>query len=224
MIPCSVVQIQQTETAGRGEQRRTGRTLVACNCAWTTAWVQDGAAWTQRVRHEAAGRPGLATGWVNRAEPSRRTRASRALVFARPGRVFIQSRNGADLTDAFPDIAQAADAFGEDLVLDGELVVPFHGRLDFAELQARARRRGRIAVAVAAARPAFLITFDVLEAAGTELLHRPYRERRELLERQKPAESFSWKDSSDHAERVLPLGVMCVDSSYSGDLSPLAAA
>lgn len=102
----------------------------------------------------------------------------RAIVVTRAGRVLVQSRHGADLTRAFPDIAAAAAAVGEDFVLDGELVVPAQGRLDFAALQQRARRRGRTAIQAAEQNPAYLITFDVLEASGTELLHRPYRERR----------------------------------------------
>jgi ATP-dependent DNA ligase len=66
--------------------------------------------------------------------------------------------------------------------INGELVVPHEGRLHFGELQRRARRRGRGAVQAAAERPAYLIVFDVLEAGGTELLARPYRERRAILE------------------------------------------
>ncbi|MFD7303722.1 ATP-dependent DNA ligase [Streptomyces pharetrae] len=104
----------------------------------------------------------------------------RALLFARPDGVLVQSRQGADLTPAFPDIAAAGA--GLDLVLDGELVVPARGRLDFGELQRRARRRGRSAAQAAAEAPAYLIVFDVLEADGTELLARPYRHRRAVLE------------------------------------------
>lgn len=82
----------------------------------------------------------------------------RALLFARPGLVMLQSRNGADLTLAFPEIAAAASALGEGLVLDGELVVPFEGRLHFGQLQHRARRRGRGAAVAAVEHPAYLIT------------------------------------------------------------------
>lgn len=106
----------------------------------------------------------------------------RALLFARPGAVMVQSRQGADLTSAFPDIAAAAA--GLNLVLDGELVVPAHGRLDFGELQRRARRRGRSAAQAAAEFPAYLVVFDVLEADGAELLARPYHYRRAVLEEQ----------------------------------------
>lgn len=106
----------------------------------------------------------------------------RTLLFARPGHAFLQSRNGANLTGAFPELAAAALTLDRPLVLDGELVVAHAGRLHFGELQARARRRGRGAVHAAADRPAHLIVFDVLEAGDTELLARPYRERRALLE------------------------------------------
>ncbi len=94
---------------------------------------------------------------------------------------MLQSRQGADLTSAFPDIAGAATGLGEALVLDGELVVPYEGRLHFGELQRRACHRCRSAALAAAERPAYLIVFDVLEAGGTELLARPYRERRAIL-------------------------------------------
>ncbi|MGQ4436641.1 MULTISPECIES: ATP-dependent DNA ligase [unclassified Streptomyces] len=68
------------------------------------------------------------------------------------------------------------------LVLDGELVVPHAGRLDFTALQSRARRRGPNAVRASEELPAYLIVYDVLEAAGVEQLARPYRECRAVLE------------------------------------------
>ncbi|MFI5477360.1 hypothetical protein ACIA6D_45410 [Streptomyces cacaoi] len=80
----------------------------------------------------------------------------RAIVFARAHMVWVQSRQGSDLTPAFPDIAQAAARIGEDLVLDAELVVPHEGRLHFGELQRRARHRGPDAIRAAAERPVFL--------------------------------------------------------------------
>ncbi|MFJ5212792.1 ATP-dependent DNA ligase [Streptomyces nigra] len=106
----------------------------------------------------------------------------RVVLFARPGLVMVQSRRGADLTPAFPEIATAASALSEALVLDGELVVAAKGRLHFGELQKRARRRRSSAAQAAAEHPANLIVFDVLEAGGKELLDRPYRERRAMLE------------------------------------------
>ncbi|MFF0201212.1 ATP-dependent DNA ligase [Streptomyces sp. NPDC005017] len=106
----------------------------------------------------------------------------RAIVFARSDIVLVQSRNGADLAPAFPEIARAAAGVGEDLVLDGELVVPLEGCLDFAALEVRALRRGRTAAQAAAEHPAYLIVFDVLEREGKGLLELPYQERRAILE------------------------------------------
>ncbi|KMS79091.1 DNA ligase [Streptomyces leeuwenhoekii] len=106
----------------------------------------------------------------------------RAILFASPDRVQIQSRNGTDLTGAFPEIAAAGRALPAPLALDGELVVAHGGRLHFGELQRRARRRGAGARQAAAERPAHLILFDVLETADGPLLDRPYRERRAALE------------------------------------------
>ncbi|MEU5958264.1 ATP-dependent DNA ligase [Streptomyces sp. NPDC047525] len=107
----------------------------------------------------------------------------RAIAFVRRGRLFLQTRRGADLTPAFPDLADAVAEVGKDVVLDGELVVPRDGRLDFTALQDRARRRGSTAEAAAAANRAFLICFDVLEADDIELLAASYAERRARLEK-----------------------------------------
>lgn len=106
----------------------------------------------------------------------------RLICFAHRDRTVLQSRRGSDLAAAFPELAAAGSALGRPLVLDGELVVPRTGRLDFALLQQRARRRGRSAAEAAQAHPAYMIVFDLLESAGTTLLHQPYRERRALLE------------------------------------------
>ncbi|WP_307042661.1 ATP-dependent DNA ligase [Streptomyces achromogenes] len=46
----------------------------------------------------------------------------RAILFARPGLIMLQSRQGADLTGAFPDIAAAASELSEALVLDGVML------------------------------------------------------------------------------------------------------
>ncbi|MBD0419302.1 ATP-dependent DNA ligase [Streptomyces sp. TRM S81-3] len=106
----------------------------------------------------------------------------RALLFAGPGRAYLQSRNGADLSGAFPEITAAGRALREPLVLDGELVVASEGRLDFGQLQQRAWRHGAGARQAARTTPAHLIVFDVLDTADGPLLDEPYRARRALLE------------------------------------------
>ncbi|MFD0268753.1 hypothetical protein ACFVGY_19605 [Streptomyces sp. NPDC127106] len=100
------------------------------------------------------------------------------------GRVLLQTRRGSLVQDRFPDLVAAAQQLPDGLVLDGELVVwdTAVGRLSFEALQRRAAARGRTAAALAAKTPAFFIAFDVLQQDGTELLTRPYHERRRILE------------------------------------------
>lgn len=105
----------------------------------------------------------------------------RTIVFAGPT-PYLQSRRGADLTPAFPEVARAAAALGVEAVLDAELVVHSAGRLDFAVLQQRARRRGATAEHAAGTQPAYLVVFDLLELAGTVLVQEPLSRRRGALE------------------------------------------
>ncbi|WNO76857.1 RNA ligase family protein [Streptomyces sp. AM8-1-1] len=106
----------------------------------------------------------------------------RMLVFAHGGEVFLQSRNLRDLTRAFPEIAEAAAALGEDVVLDGEVVIHTGGSLDFSALQQRLNRHPSTAVRLAVEQPAHFIAFDMLEHAGTDMLSWPFAERRAALE------------------------------------------
>lgn len=106
----------------------------------------------------------------------------RLLVFARAGEVFLQSRNGKDLTAGFPEIAEAALALGEDVVLDGEAVIYREGRLDFGALQQRTSGSARSVARLVLEEPAHLIAFDLLHHAGADLLTWPYRQRRAALE------------------------------------------
>ncbi|MGW7455275.1 ATP-dependent DNA ligase [Streptomyces sp. NPDC054787] len=115
----------------------------------------------------------------------------RALLFTPPtpatqgGRVVVQTRRGSLVQDRFPDLVAAAERqLPGGLVLDGELLVwdSEAGQLSFEGLQRRAAARGRSAPGLAARWPAYFVAFDVLQLAGVELLERPYRERRALLE------------------------------------------
>ncbi|MFI0212411.1 ATP-dependent DNA ligase [Streptomyces diastaticus] len=123
-----------------------------------------------------AGRPGSLI-WQQKLD------GFRVIAFVRAGRLYLQSRTGADLTGHFPELQEAAAAIGEDLVLDGELVVLQGGRLDFAALQQRARLATFRARSAGRTSPAHIVAFDVLEAGGQELLARPYRERWDRLRR-----------------------------------------
>src|SRR6478735_6685100 len=104
----------------------------------------------------------------------------RLVGFSTP-RPFLQSRRGADLTDAFPEIAAAVATLG-DVVVDGELVIWGDGGLDFPALLQRMASKGANARRLAAARPANFVVFDVLAAGGDDLRGEPLRVRRRRLE------------------------------------------
>jgi ATP-dependent DNA ligase len=107
----------------------------------------------------------------------------RLLVFAHAdGRVVLQSRNGRDLTAAFPELAAAAAALGEDAVVDGEAVIYTGGRLSFTALQHRLGRPAHATRRLAAEQPAHLVAFDLLQRGDTELLGSPFQDRRSALQ------------------------------------------
>jgi ATP-dependent DNA ligase len=98
------------------------------------------------------------------------------------GRVQIRSRTGTDLVPAFPDIATAVrQQLPPGTLVDGELVVWDGARLDFSQLLRRLAGPGR-APALARARPASLILFDLLQLRGSDLAAEPLRTRRRRLE------------------------------------------
>jgi ATP-dependent DNA ligase len=94
----------------------------------------------------------------------------RLVVVRTGGSTRVWSKQGRDLTDRFPDVVAAAVAqVPAGTVLDGEVVIWNGSRLDFGLLQQRmVTPAGRIA-ALAAARPASYVAFDLLAAGGTDL-------------------------------------------------------
>ncbi|TDC10818.1 ATP-dependent DNA ligase [Streptomyces sp. 8K308] len=98
------------------------------------------------------------------------------------GRARLLSRRDTDLTAAFPEIADAVAAVGENLVVDGEVVIHREGRLDFGALQRRLVRAAAAARRLAVAEPAHLVVFDILQRGHRRLLGEPYIVRRAALE------------------------------------------
>ena len=91
------------------------------------------------------------------------------------GRVRLISRNGKDWTEAFPEIRDAALKLGvRRALLDGEVAIVLpDGRTSFQDLQnafSGGPRRGLVYFA-----------FDLLHAAGENLVRRPLAERKEAL-------------------------------------------
>ena len=106
----------------------------------------------------------------------------RACIAIAGGRVRAWSRNGRDITAAYPELgALAAVAGRRTVVLDGEIVALSGPRPDFTLLQRR-MRAGRLGSGLLAAVPITLIVFDVLRSGRDQLTGSPYVLRRALLE------------------------------------------
>jgi bifunctional non-homologous end joining protein LigD len=132
----------------------------------------------------------------------------RALVYLEDGGVRLLSRNGKDVTAAYPELQLMAGATGRrPAVVDGEIVAfDDAGRPSFGALQPRMHQRHPAKVAeLARTVPVTLMAFDLLHLGSDSTIDRPYTERRELLERVLTP-GFRWQVPvwfHDHAEGAL---------------------
>jgi ATP-dependent DNA ligase len=105
----------------------------------------------------------------------------RAIAYVRAGTVELLSRHRRPLGRYFPELLAALAPLGS-AVLDGEIVVPRAGGLDFAALLARVHPSASRAERLARETPAVFVAFDLLAKGGVDLLARPFSERRAALE------------------------------------------
>jgi len=93
----------------------------------------------------------------------------------------LYTRNGDDISKAFPDLLEAA---GFNAAIDGELLVrdPHGGVAPFNELQQRLNRK-TVSPKQMADRPAMLRAYDLLIEDGEDLRALHFRDRRKRLER-----------------------------------------
>ncbi len=98
--------------------------------------------------------------------------------------VELFSKNGQPLARYFPEIADALERLPvEDVVLDGELVVPLAGALSFDALQQRIHPAASRVAMLARTTPARYLIFDLLRRGGEPIADLSLRERRAALER-----------------------------------------
>jgi bifunctional non-homologous end joining protein LigD len=108
----------------------------------------------------------------------------RAIARSLPGRIRLLSRNGNDVTPAYPELRALNRALGSHTaILDGEIVAfDDAGRPSFEALQPRMHLRGEAAVRRRAqATPVTYVLFDLLWLDGHSLIDLPYTERRARL-------------------------------------------
>lgn len=109
----------------------------------------------------------------------------RCLVFKQGGDIVLQSKSGKPLARYFPEVAAGIAAMPvEQVVLDGELLIPVGGALSFEALQMRLHPAESRVRKLAAETPAQLMLFDCLWSPDAgELADKPLAERRTALER-----------------------------------------
>lgn len=108
----------------------------------------------------------------------------RCLVFRDGDEVVLGSRNEKPLTRYFPELVDPIrDQLPDRCVLDGELVVPSPGGLDFDLLSQRIHPADSRVQMLAAETPASLVLFDLLALDDLDLRPLPLAERRGALER-----------------------------------------
>ncbi|MDX2162380.1 MAG: ATP-dependent DNA ligase [bacterium] len=107
----------------------------------------------------------------------------RAQVIRRAGEVFIWSRGEELVTERYPEIAEAAAALPDGLVLDGELLAwRDEGVQPFAQLQRRIGRK-TIGKKLLSEIPVIFMAYDLLEWEGADERSQPLHARRAHLER-----------------------------------------
>jgi bifunctional non-homologous end joining protein LigD len=109
----------------------------------------------------------------------------RAITHSQPGRISLISRNGKDVTVAYPELRALNRALGShEAILDGEIVAfDEQGRPSFQALQSRMHVRGEAAVRrLAQSTPVTYVLFDLLWLDGHSLMDLPYTERRARLQ------------------------------------------
>lgn len=108
----------------------------------------------------------------------------RAIAYSQPGRIRLLSRNGNDVTAAYPELHTLNGALGShEAILDGEIVAfDQDGRPSFEALQPRMHQRGEAVVRrLVGSIPVTYVVFDLLWLDGHSLIGLPYTERQERL-------------------------------------------
>lgn len=106
----------------------------------------------------------------------------RTICFRDGGDVEFGSRNERPMTRYFPELVAAArNQLPDRCVLDGEIVLPTDGGLDFEALQLRLHPAASRVNMLAEQTPAAFIAFDLLALGDEDYTARPFAERRASL-------------------------------------------
>jgi bifunctional non-homologous end joining protein LigD len=117
-------------------------------------------------------------GWIF----ERKLDGERCLGFARAGQVTLRSRNGNDISGAYPELVAALERSrrADDFVVDGEIVAFVGRQTSFQQLQRRIHLRGPERIAGATV-PVFYYLFDLVHLDGYDLTDVELVDRKRLL-------------------------------------------
>ena len=104
----------------------------------------------------------------------------RAIAYSQPGHLLLRSRNGNDVTAAYPELGALNRALGSRAaILDGEIIAfDGDGRPSFEALQPRMHQRGEGAVGrLMRSTPVTYVLFDLLWLDGYSVMRLSYAER-----------------------------------------------
>jgi DNA ligase-1 len=112
----------------------------------------------------------------------------RAQLHKFKGQIRLFSRKLADVTNAFPELANAAEvtklsssSSDIDVILDGEVMAFQNGRpLHFQELQKRLRKKN-VTEQIIEAIPLIYVVYDIMYLNGEHTIRKSIRERKEIL-------------------------------------------
>jgi ATP-dependent DNA ligase len=108
----------------------------------------------------------------------------RAIVFRDGNEVYLQSRDSRPLDRYFPELHEALlDRLPPNCVVDGEIVIAAARGLDFDALQLRLHPAASRVQKLAKETPSSFIAFDLLAAAGRNLMGEEQTVRRAALEK-----------------------------------------
>jgi ATP-dependent DNA ligase len=108
----------------------------------------------------------------------------RSIIFRDGDEVEIGSRNEKPMTRYFPDVVEAVKAaLPKRCVVDGEIVVPQDGRLEFETLQQRIHPADSRVRKLAVETPAHFIAFDLLAVGIDSMMDAAFADRRTALEK-----------------------------------------
>jgi len=107
----------------------------------------------------------------------------RTIVFRDGGEVELGSRNEKPMTRYFPEVVEAVRAaLPPRCVVDGEIIVPVGGHLEFERLQERIHPAASRVTTLSTRTPAVFVAFDLLALGDVDVTGLPFSERREALE------------------------------------------